>query len=52
MSWHRHRWVLAGAKVGRDVKTDGMFTVVLYRCERCPKLRTQEVTGRWSVADL
>jgi len=46
---HRHKWLLDAAQPYRAPTSalSGPQTVLLYRCTRCPDLRTQLITGEW-----
>lgn len=55
----RHRWSLDASRIvrkfkdyqGRDVTT-GHETEVLYRCERCEKVKVKTVKGAWKLEEL
>lgn len=50
---HNHRWFLAGVKKAeRMAPTTVDSTNLLYRCKKCPEVRTKTITGIWTRSDL
>jgi hypothetical protein len=43
-----HRWVFVDSRRMTYVKGGGELTTVLYRCDRCEKVRTDDLDGHWT----
>lgn len=43
-----HRWLFVDAQRLTYAKHGGWVTVVLYRCDRCEKVRTDDLDGHWT----
>ena len=53
MLWHRHRWRAIGTFASFFSPSFGASsTVVLYHCTICPKVRTEELKGAWTLAQI
>lgn len=57
--FHLHRWALRDVQHmeyvrgrGNVTVATGDVTVALYRCEKCGRVRTQDIPGVWTIRQL
>lgn len=50
--FHRHDWEVRSVKEYEYVRGGGDVTVVLSKCTKCPKFKTDSIPGIWTEEEL